>query len=63
LCANANEQGVRAIMAEKYSNHATNSYDEVYIKIIGDYLNKASDGFAMDYDGQVQVKKSNTDCK
>ena len=50
-------------MAEKYSNHATNSYDEVYIKIIGDYLNKASDGFAMDYDGQVQVKKSNTDCK
>jgi len=58
------------LMAEKYSNHATNPYDEVYIKIIGDYLSKASDGFAMDYDGQVQVKKiflmkkkSNTDCK
>ncbi len=58
------------LMAEKYSNHADSPYDEVYIKIIGDYLNKASDGFAMDYDGQVQVKKilfmkkkSNTDCK
>ncbi len=57
-------------IAEKYSNYAVNPYDEVYIKIIGDYLNKASDGFAMDYDGQVQVKKilfmkkkSNTDCK
>lgn len=58
------------LMAENYSIHTTNPYDEVYIKIIGEYLKKASDGFAMDYDGQVQVhkiffmnKKSNTDCK
>ncbi len=45
------------LMAKKYSNQAINPYDEIYIKIIGDYLNKAYDGFAMDYDGQVQVKK------
>lgn len=58
------------LMTEKYSNYTVNQYDEVYIKIIGDYLNKASDGFAMVYDGQVQVKKillmkkkSSTDCK
>ena len=58
------------LMAETYSHHAANPYDEVYVKITGDYINKASDGFAMDFDGQIQVKKiffmkkkSNTDCK
>ncbi|PCJ19745.1 MAG: hypothetical protein COB04_05405 [Gammaproteobacteria bacterium] len=58
------------LLAEKYSNYVANPYDEVYIKIAGNYLNKASDGFAVDYDGQVQVekvflmrKKSNTDCR
>lgn len=61
---------ILGLMAKKYSNHIVNPYDEVFVKITGDFINKASDGFAADYDGQIQVmkmffmkKKSITDCK
>jgi hypothetical protein len=57
-------------MARKYSEHATQPYDEVYVEIIGNFESKATDGFAADYDGQIHVmkmvlmkKKSDTDCK
>lgn len=58
------------LLASQYSDHAAKPYDEVFVKIAGDFTNKDSAGFAADYDGQVQVskvflmtKKSITDCK
>jgi len=58
------------LMVRKYSNHAAKPYDEVFLEITGDFEGKATDGFAMDYDGQIHVmkiilmkKKSDTDCK
>ena len=54
----------------KYSYLVIKPYDEVFIEIIGDFEDKATDGFAMDYDGQIYVvkiilmkNKSDTDCK
>ena len=58
------------LMVRKYSNYVTKPYEEVFLEITGDFEGKATDGFAMDYDGQIQVmkivlmkKKSDTDCK
>ncbi|SQD80723.1 hypothetical protein [Moritella yayanosii] len=58
------------LMAKKYSALATKPYDEVFVEITGDVESKASDGFAMDYDGQIRVtklvlmkKKHATDCE
>ena len=58
------------LMAEKYSHYALNPYDEVYVEITGEFTDKASDGFAADYDGQIQVtkmrlmkKNTATDCR
>ena len=58
------------LMETKYSNYVTKPYDEVFLEITGDFEGKATDGFAMDYDGQIQVKrivlmkkKSDSDCK
>ncbi len=57
-------------MARKYSDYAAQPYDEVFVEIIGNFENRATDGFAMDYDGQIYVmkmvlmkKKIDTDCK
>lgn len=57
-------------MTEQYNNLTTKPYDEVFVKISGVFLKKATDGFAADYDGQIRVtklffmkKKSVTDCK
>ncbi len=57
-------------MAKKYSDYAAQAYDEVFVEIIGNFENRATDGFAMDYDGQIYVmkmvlmkKKIDTDCK
>jgi NlpE C-terminal OB domain len=57
------------LMKKEYLNYASKPYEEVFIEITGDYLDKSSDGFAMDYDGQIQVerlitirKKSDSDC-
>ena len=57
------------VLRKEYLNYASKPYDEVFAEIAGDYLGKSSDGFAMDYDGQIQVekmmtmrKKSDTDC-
>ncbi len=58
------------LMAKKYSDFAAQPYDEVFVEIIGNFEDRASDGFAMDYDGQIYVmkmvhkkKKIDTDCK
>ena len=57
------------VLRKEYLNYASNPYDEVFVEIAGDYLGKPSDGFAMNYDGKIQVekmmtmrKKSDTDC-
>ena len=57
------------VLRKEYLNYATKSYDEVFVEITGDYRGKSSDGFAMDYDGQIQIesmltirKKSHSDC-
>jgi hypothetical protein len=56
-------------MRKEYLNYASKPYHEVFVEITGDYRGKSSDGFAMDYDGQIQVekliavrKKSHSDC-
>ncbi|PKM44317.1 MAG: hypothetical protein CVV05_11240 [Gammaproteobacteria bacterium HGW-Gammaproteobacteria-1] len=58
------------LMAKKYSKLTTEPHEEVFAQIVGQQLGKATDGFAMDYDGQIQVielifmkKKSDTDCQ
>lgn len=58
------------LMAEKYSKLATEPYEEVFANIVGKRLGKATDGFAADYDGKIQVielmlmrKSSDTDCQ
>jgi hypothetical protein len=62
-------QHVRA-HAEKYDKLTTEPYEEVFAQIIGKQLGNSTDGFAMDYDDQIQVielilmkKKSDTDCQ
>jgi len=56
-------------LIQKYEQYTSQPYEEVYVKIIGKYIDKATDGFATDYDGQVFVekiitinKKSNKNC-
>jgi hypothetical protein len=56
-------------MRKEYLNYASKPYDEVFVEITGDYRAKSSDGFSIDYDGQIQVesmltirKKSHSDC-
>lgn len=56
-------------MARKYSDYATQPYDEVFVELIGGFESRATDGFSMDYDGQIHVtkmvlmkKKINADC-
>ena len=57
------------VLRKEYLNYASKPYDEVFIEITGHYLDKPSDGFAMDYDGQIRVEKlltirikSDSDC-
>jgi hypothetical protein len=58
------------LMAEKYSKLATEPYEEVFANIVGKHIGKAVDGFAVDYDGKIQVielmlmrNRSDTDCQ
>jgi hypothetical protein len=48
----------------------TEPYEEVFANIVGKHLGKATDGFAVDYDGKIQVielmlmrNRSDTDCQ
>jgi len=43
------------LMTKKYSALATKPYDEVFVEIKGGFESKASDGFAKDYDGQINI--------
>jgi len=40
-----------------YMQYASESYDRVLLEIEGRYLQKADDGFAMDYDGVIFITK------
>lgn len=60
---------VPEILQQNYFKHSSEPYAEVYVELTGDFRPKASDGFAMDYDGQFQVesmlkmnKKSGHEC-
>jgi len=44
-------------LEQKYSKYTTKPYDEVYVELVGSFIGKASDGFSMDYDDQIIVKK------
>lgn len=61
---------VLQLLEHKYAEHTSKLYEEVYAEIAGDYIGKAKDGFAMDYDGQIRVnslhvmkRKSESDCR
>lgn len=56
-------------MVAQYGQLITEPYEQVFIIVTGDYLAKATDGFAMDYDGQIRInslikmsKSTKTDC-
>lgn len=58
------------LLEQKHREYTSQPYEEVFAEIIGSFVGKASDGFAMDYDGQNLVirmlgmkKKSKSDCK
>ena len=60
---------ILAELEQQYSQHVTKPYDEVFVEITGKFTGKATDGFAMDYDGQITVlklikmsKKTNDSC-
>ncbi len=44
-------------LIKKYEQYSSHPYEEVYTKMIGRHIDKATDGFAMDYDGQIFVEK------
>lgn len=46
-----------ANMAARYNQLASEPYEKVFVSISGEYRPKATDGFAMDYDGQIQINK------
>jgi len=54
---------------QQYALYTDRPYEEVFVELTGDFAGKASDGFAMDYDGQFMVtkirmmkKRSEDDC-
>lgn len=58
------------LLEQSYKKYTTKPYAEVYLELTGNFIDKASDGFAMDYDGQIIVikiiemkRKSKMDCK
>ena len=64
------DNNILLLLEENYLRYTSTSYEEVYLEISGEYKAKAKDGFAMDYDGQIQVlkmlqmrKKMEQDCK
>lgn len=44
-------------MQQHYARYTGQPYEEVFVELAGDVVGKASDGFAMDYDGRFLVKK------
>lgn len=57
------------LLERKYWENSSEPYEEVFLEIKGNFIGKALDGFAMDYDGQILVmemvgmkKKSPSDC-
>lgn len=57
------------ILQRNYNENTSRPYEEVFVELTGNIAGKASDGFAMDYDGQFSVlkllsmkKKSKNDC-
>jgi len=62
--------GLLQTLKQSHSKYTLHPYEEVFLEIESNFLPKASDGFAMDYDGQVRIfkilsirKKSKNDCR
>jgi len=58
------------MLEQKYRSLTSKPYEPVFAELRGQFTGKASDGFAMDYDGQYQLtaiirvnKKSTEDCQ
>ncbi len=58
------------MLEQKYRSLTSKPYEPVFAELSGEFTGKASDGFAMDYDGQFQLtaiirvnKKSADDCQ
>ena len=52
--------GPETLLAHIVNTHeqlTTKPYEKVFIKLTGTYMAKATDGFAMDYEGQVKIDK------
>jgi len=56
-------------MQQHYARYTSQPYEEVFVELTGDLAGKATDGFAMDYDGRFWVvnmlnmnKKTKADC-
>lgn len=63
-------QDVLNYAQKKHSQYTSKPYEKVYVEIQAYYAAKATDGFAMDYKGQLRVvkiltirKQSTADCK
>lgn len=44
-------------LKKHYNTFSSKPYSRVYVEILAEFKDKGSDGYAMDYDGQVLVKK------
>ncbi len=44
-------------LEEKYYKLTSHPYEEVYLELDATFLPRATDGFAMDYDGQINITK------
>lgn len=47
---------VLEILQQNYFKLSSEPYQEVFVELTGDFGTKASDGFAMDHDGQFEVE-------
>lgn len=50
-------EDILSYLEQEYFRFSTKPYEEVFLEIEGDYIARASDGFAADFEGQISVRK------
>ena len=50
-------ENILSKMVAEYEQLTSEPYEKVFVRLSADYIAKATDGFAMDYDGQVKINK------
>ncbi len=50
-------EDILSYLEQEYLRFSTKPYEEVFLQIEGHYMARASDGFAADFEGQINVKK------